>query len=61
MVPDPTPADELPCEVVMLCSLLARIIYRCLKERDARVLALLGKSAEEPSEVQAPPESPVSH
>jgi hypothetical protein len=33
--------DELPSEVAMLCSLLARIIYRCLKERDARLLALL--------------------
>ncbi len=33
--------DDLPSEVIMLCSLLARIMYRCLKERDARLLALL--------------------
>ena len=61
MVLNPMPADELPCEVVMLCSLLARIIYRCLKERDARVLALLEQSADEPSGVQTPSDPPVSH
>jgi hypothetical protein len=39
--------DELPSEVAMLCSLLARIIYRCLKERDARLLALLKEPTSE--------------
>jgi hypothetical protein len=38
-------SEELPSEVIMLCSLLARIIYRCLKERDARLLALLKEPA----------------
>lgn len=38
-------SEELPSEVIMLCSLLARIIYRCLKERDARLLVLLKEPA----------------
>jgi hypothetical protein len=40
-------SEELPSEVIMLCSLLARIIYRCLKERDARLLVLLKEPAGE--------------
>lgn len=33
--------QSLPSEVVAFCSLLARIMYRCLAEQDERLLALL--------------------
>lgn len=45
-------SEELPSEVIMLCSLMARIIYRCLKERDARLLVLLKEPAGDGSKEQ---------
>jgi hypothetical protein len=33
--------EELSSDVKRFCALLARIMYRCLKERDPRLLALL--------------------
>ncbi len=47
--------EELPSEVIMLCSLLARIIYRCLRERDARLLVLLKEPADDRSKEQDTP------
>jgi hypothetical protein len=57
----PAPSQDLPSEVVMLCSLLARIIFRCLKERDPRLLARLGLSDNKPSGTQAPTPEPATH
>ena len=37
--------EELSSDVKRFCALLARIMYRCLKERDPRLLALLKESA----------------
>jgi hypothetical protein len=39
--------EVLSSDVMKFCSLLARIIYRCLKERDAHLLALLREPADD--------------
>jgi hypothetical protein len=43
--------DPLPPEVVALCTLLARIMYRCLTERNPRIMALLDLPTVQGSEV----------
>ncbi len=30
--------DEMPLDAIAFCSLLARILYRCLKDQEARLL-----------------------
>jgi hypothetical protein len=57
----PASPEDLPSEVVMLCSLLARIIFRCLKERDPRLLARLGLSASTQSGTQTPTHESATH
>ncbi len=42
--------EELSSDIRVFCALLARIMYRCLKERDPRLLALLREPAGDPSE-----------
>jgi hypothetical protein len=39
--------EVLSSDVMKFCSLLARIIYRCLKERDSHLLALLREPADD--------------
>ncbi|HYU76898.1 MAG TPA: hypothetical protein VEL31_29875 [Ktedonobacteraceae bacterium] len=39
---------ELSSDIRMFCALLARIMYRCLKERDPRLLALLKEPTGDP-------------
>jgi hypothetical protein len=41
ITPDTQRADLLPSEVVAFCGLLARIMHRCLRERDPRILSLI--------------------
>ena len=41
VTPDNQPADLLSSEVVAFCGLLARIMHRCLQERDPRILSLI--------------------
>ncbi len=52
------PADEaLHPDVVAFCALLARILHRCLKEQDPRIMAFLSQK-----QLVAPAsESEVSH
>jgi hypothetical protein len=45
MPQDSEQPEELSSDIKMFCALLARIMYRCLKERDPRLLALLKESA----------------
>jgi hypothetical protein len=39
--------DALPFEVVALCSLLARIMHRCLVEQDAHFMAIISLPVQE--------------
>ncbi len=40
--------EELSSDIQVFCALLARIMYRCLKERDPRLLALLREPTGDP-------------
>jgi hypothetical protein len=40
--------EELSSDIQVFCALLARIMYRCLKERDPRLLALLKEPTGDP-------------
>jgi len=50
MIDDVSVRQPLPSEVVALCALLARIMYRCLTEQDQRLLGCLQVSTESTSE-----------
>lgn len=39
------PVEPLAPEIVSFCTLLARIMHRCLQERDPRIVSLLSVSA----------------
>jgi hypothetical protein len=55
--PIPSAEETLHPDVVAFCALLARIMHRCLKEQDPRIMALLKEA-----QLVAPvPESEVSH
>lgn len=42
LMPSPDhPGETLPSEVLAFCRLIARILHRCLHERNARILELL--------------------
>jgi hypothetical protein len=47
--------ESLSPEIVAFCALLARILYRCLQERDPRIVSLIGvpQIAQEVSHEQA--------
>ncbi|GHO73974.1 hypothetical protein KSD_17450 [Ktedonobacter sp. SOSP1-85] len=41
------PVDEMPLDAIAFCDLLARILYRCLKDQEARML-LFPRDSEHP-------------
>ena len=47
----PTVIEPLAPEIVAFCSLLARIMHRCLTERNPRIMALLDLPTVQGSEV----------
>lgn len=47
MLKDASSKETLPYDVVALCSLLSRIMHRCLAEKDAQFLALLSQNTTE--------------
>jgi len=47
---DTQQVEPLPSEVVAFCTLLARIMYRCLLEQDVRIMALLNAATPQGSE-----------
>jgi hypothetical protein len=42
------PVDDLPLDAIAFCDLIARIVYRCLKENENRML-LFPDMSEHPS------------
>jgi len=44
--------DPLSAEVIAFCELVARIMYRCLTERNPRIMTLLNLPAVQEGEVQ---------
>ena len=50
MLQDTEQREELSSDIQVFCALIARIMYRCLKERDPRLLALLKEPTGDPLE-----------
>ena len=45
MLPDLENSETLSSDVAALCALLARILYRCLVQRDARIVSSTASGA----------------
>ena len=54
------PVDEMPLDAIAFCDLLARILYRCLKDQEARVI-LFPRVSEHPLTLLPREESQSMH